>query len=54
MLSRLDALVFSGSDGALIGETNVIATLNFKEISEAHAISEMCAKSLAKTLFGVP
>ncbi len=51
--SRLDALVFSAKDGSLVAETSVIATLNFKQLSEAFAISEMCSKSFAKTIFGV-
>lgn len=53
ILSRLDALVFSAADGSLIGDTNVIATLNFKEIPEAYPIVQMCSKSLAKSIFGV-
>jgi len=53
VLSRLDALVFSGADGSFLGETSVIATLNFKELTEAHPIADMCSKSLAKSIFGV-
>lgn len=51
--SRLDALVFSGVDGHKIAKTSVIALLQFKELTEAYPVVDMCSKSLAKSIFGV-